>query len=141
MSNAAPEASQTSPDPIANVPINADTTACLDLAAWIGMLSSDDYLRSFTSLLIALLHADNGLSRWFLRVARASGVNLDAIYATRDFRPAILQDIRARRDRGEVPSGKPGWTTSATTIGSGAIELMSQTAASELGVRHGLSAY
>jgi hypothetical protein len=127
--------------PNSDVSLDSEVVACWDLAAWIGQVSSDDYLRSFTSLLIALLHSDNGLSRWFLRYARAAGIALEQIYEKRDFRPASLQLIRQRRSKGEVPSGKPSWTASVNNAATGAIKLMNANSNNQLGIRHLLGAY
>lgn len=116
------------------------------MTAWIGQLSSDDYLRSFTSLLIALLHSPNRLSRWFLRYSRGVGVQLEVIYRTRDFRLATLVDVN-RHSQTETPSGKPEWTTSVKQIFHAAVDLLHRTYTSQsgepprLGVRHLLGAY
>lgn len=130
----APIQSEFSPDnPVASVPSDQDLTACLEIAAWIGQDSSDDYLHSFTTIFIALLHADNSLSKWFLRYARAAEVKLEAIYATRQFRPAQVAAIREHRARNEIPSGKPAWTRSATDIIENAQRLMGRTSSTTLG--------
>ena len=121
--------------------LEPDVAASWELAAWIGQLSSDDHLRSFTSLLIALLHSDNTLSKWFLRYARGSGIQLDSIYGTRQFRPALLQGIRQSIATGETPTGKPEWTRSVENIVTGATTLMKETGSTELGVCHLLGAY
>ncbi len=132
-----------SPDafPVPNASLDSDALACWDLAGWIGLETSDDHLRSFTSLLIALLHGESPLSRWFLRYARAVGIKLDEIYKSRGFKPAILPKLRERRSRGETLSGSPPYTTSATNIANGAVGLAAQTGRNELGVRHLLGAY
>lgn len=127
--------------PITNVRLDSEVEECWNLAAWIGQLSSDDHLRSFTSLLIALLHSENGLSKWFLRYARATGIALEQIYEARQFRPTSLQLIKERRSQGEVPSGKPDWTVSVNNIATGAIKLMNPGSSSQLGIRHLLGAY
>jgi hypothetical protein len=127
--------------PTTDVRLDSEVEACWDLAAWIGQLSSDDHLRSFTSLLIALLHSENGLSKWFLRYARATDIALEQIYESRQFRPASLQLIKERRSKGEVASGKPDWTVSVNNIVTGAIKLMNSDSNSQLGIRHLLGAY
>ncbi len=127
--------------PVPRVALDDEAKACWDLAGWIGQLSSDDYLRSFTSLLIALFHASNALSRWWLRYARAVDVHLDQIYASRQFRPVVVREIIDRQSKGHLPDGKPQWTVSAENISKGAFELMTDSDTKTLGVRHLLSAY
>jgi hypothetical protein len=103
---------------------------------------TDDHLRSFTSILFALLHGGAPLSRWFLRYARAAGVKLDDMYATRKFNPAAtLQTIRERREGGEMLSGKPPVTASAKNMANGAAGLTSRGGRSGLGLRHLLASY
>ena len=142
------ESSQRQVFPFTDVRLDSEVEACWDLAAWIGQLSSDDHLRSFTSLLIALLHSDNGLSKWFLRYTRAAGIALERIYESREFRPASLQLIKGLRSKGEVPSGKPDWTESVNNIATGAIKLMNSDSKltnagsiRQLGIRHLMGAY
>jgi KAP family P-loop domain len=127
------------PEP--SVTLDPDVKACWELAAWIGQLSSDDHLRSFTSLLIALLHSDNSLSKWFLRYARGIGIGLESIYETRQFRPAVLRGIRQNIASDETPTGKPEWTRSVESIVTGATKLMHRTGSTQLGVFHVLGAY
>jgi hypothetical protein len=127
--------------PIESVALDADAQSCWELAAWIGMLSSDDHLVSFTSLLIALLHFDHPLSTWALRYARAARINISAIHATRQFRASLLTTFQERRGKGEVPSGKPAFTTSAKNMAEAAQDLVSATGGSQLGLRHLLGAY
>lgn len=127
--------------PNRSIHLDDDAAACWELAAWIGAQSSDDHLRSFTSLLIALLHAENGLSQWFLRYARAAGIHLEEIYAARQFRPGALRAIKERRARAEVPSGKPAFTVSVRNLADGATDLLHRTGGTLLGVRHLLGTY
>jgi len=127
--------------PLTSVPLDSEALACWELAGWVGMQSSDDHLRSYTSLLIALLHGDNGLSRWFLRYARAAGIRLDELYASRQFRPASVRDLKARVASGAAPEGKPAFTVSARHVAEGGAQLLRETGSSEFGVRHFLGAY
>jgi hypothetical protein len=124
-----------------SAPLATEARECLDLAAWIGALSPDDSLRSFTTLLIALLRAGNPLSRWWRPYCQSAGINLDAIFASRGFDARMMQEITERRGQGEQPSGKMTWTQSATSALKAALGLMSETGASEVGVRHLLAAY
>jgi len=127
--------------PVGGVQLDDEALECWELAAWIGVLSSDDHLRSFTSVLIALLHAPNGWSRWLLRYALAVGIGLDRIYETRQFRPHLLAEIKERRMRNEIPSGKPPWTSSATNLANGAVQLRGTSGNDPIGIRHLIGAY
>jgi hypothetical protein len=127
--------------PVPNATLDTEAEACWNLAAWIGEISADDYQRSFTSLLIALLYSSNPTSRWFLRYCRSAGVAVDAIGAARNFRPAMLRDIQARQQTEQLTSKKGAWTVSAQNIANGATSLVSLAGSSDLGVRHLLGAY
>lgn len=135
--------------PNSSVSLDTDAVACWELASWVRDPSADKYLRSFSSLLIALLHADNGLSKWFLRYARAAGIELERIYdhEATHFRPASLKLINERRSKGEMPSGNHAWTVSANNMVIGAVKLMTPDSAAQsspslqLGIRHLLGAY
>lgn len=141
MSSASEQSAYATYDPLASIPSDPDLLACWNLAAWIGNDSSDDFLHSFTTILIALLHADNRLSKWFLRYARVAGIKLDTLYESRGLQPADIPAIKARHTNAEPPSSERNWTQSALDITQGAQRLMSLTSSSLLGVRHVLGAY
>lgn len=77
------------------------------LSAWIGLNSPhQNTLRGFSSLLVALLHGDDPLQRWWLRHCQAVGVDLPTLYGGLNFRPAQLRDYRRRDAAGELPEGR-----------------------------------
>ncbi len=126
--------------PNPSVVLDAEARDCWELAAWVGQRPSGEPARSFTSLMVALLHANNTLSKWFFRYARAAGIGIEAIHESIKFQPAELRSIRERRERGETPASKEPWTRSTEAIADRAVDLLNRTNASELGVRHLLGA-
>lgn len=127
--------------PVGNVSLEGEAVETWEVAAWIGLLSTDDALRSYTTLLSALLHGRDDLGRWLLRYARSVGIGVAQIDGARGVTPALLREIRARRERGEAASGKTQWTSSVRQLAEKAAALASQTGAAQLGVRHLLGAY
>lgn len=127
--------------PNPKVLLDAEARDCWELAAWVGQRPSGDPARSFTSLLVALLHANNALSKWFFRYARAAGISIEAIHESIKFQPAELRSIREKRERGETPASREPWTRSTEAIVDSAVGLLNRANASELSVRHLLGAY
>jgi hypothetical protein len=127
--------------PVTGVSLDGEATAVWETAAWIGLLSTDDALRSYTTLLSALLHGQDALGRWLLRYARSVGIGVAGIDGARGVTPALLRDVRARRERGEAAAGKTQWTSSVRQLAEKAAALARQTGAAPLGVRHLLGAY
>lgn len=139
-------------------PMDSEATEIWSLAAWIGKLSSDDYLRSFTSLLIALLRAQNDLSKWLNRYCVVRGIDVAGIYQARQFSGKTWNEIqrlrqgRAEPENSQVKSlpnqvtereadGKPPVTSSARQLMDEAMALAQKTKAGEIGVRHLIGAY
>ena len=83
--------------PLTGLTLDTEAVDCWKLAARVGANrpTKDEPARSFTSLLLALLYADNGWSRWFLRYATALSLPLPDITATLQFDPAQLKTMRA----------------------------------------------
>jgi hypothetical protein len=136
----APMSSQSAvPNP--SIALDTEAQACWDLAAWIGAESSDDALRSYTTVLIALLYSPSALSKWLLRYAGAAGVDVTAICGSRQFRPASLPTFKAKEASGEKPAGKTSVTISATNILQAATGLADETDRDQVGIRHLLAAY
>jgi hypothetical protein len=127
--------------PLTGVSLDGEASAVWETAAWIGLLSTDDALRSYTTLLSALLHGQDELGRWLLRYARSAGIGVARIDGARGVTPALLRDVRARQERGETASGKTQWTSSVRQLGEKAAALARQTGAAQLGVRHLFGAY
>lgn len=121
--------------PVADALLDRDAAEAWELAAWIGQATGDNPLRSFTSVLIALLHAPNALSKWLGRYARVAGWALDDLYAAKSFRPAMLAKIAAMRDGGELAPDRERFTQSLSQIAGAAESLRSATGAEVLGVR------
>jgi hypothetical protein len=142
--------------PLPNFTLDTEATDCWQLAVRIGArrLGEKEPARSFTSLLLALLYADNAWSRWFLRYATALPLLLTDISAKLDFDPAQLKEMRAAESPNEanaaaaskaLTSQAPaeGWTQSVQNLSEGAVEVCRATSGSgaALGVRHLIAAY
>lgn len=92
--------------------LDTDAEAVWRFAGWVGKLSSDDYLRSFTTLLIALLRSPNQFSTWFFEYAFLSRCDLDGVFQARQFTALTKAEIEGQMVDGAEPDGKRSWTTS-----------------------------
>jgi hypothetical protein len=135
--------------PISTVTLDDDADQCWQLASLFTAPNPKEPARSFTSLLLALVHGNNEWSRWLAQYAEAMPLDLGAMYSGIGFDPARLRAIRALRNA--PPANAPNapnapaleaWTESAGNIATAAAELLSLTSpSSPLGVRHLLGAY
>ena len=128
-----------------NYPLDAsldtDAQAVWRFAGWVGKLSSDDYLRSFTTLLIALLRSPNQLSTWFFEYAFLSRCDLDSVFQARQFTSLTKAEIERQMVDGAEPDGKRSWTTSVDHLFRETVALLQKVGDTEIGVRHLLGAY
>ena len=142
-------------------PMDSGAAEIWSLAAWIGKLSSDDSLRSFTSLLIALLRSQNDLSKWFNRYCALRRIDVAGIYQSRQFSGKTWNEIQRLRqgtmeaeaspevapspnqfsDKPSEADGKPALTSSVRQLMEEALALAQGTGSSEIGVRHLMGAY
>lgn len=121
--------------------LDTDAEAVWRFAGWVGQLSSDDYLRSFTTLLIALLRATNELSTWFFEYAWLSQCDIDGVFQARQFTATTKAEIERRAADGAKSDGKRSWTTSVDHLFKETVALAQEVGDSEIGVRHLLGAY
>ncbi len=123
-------------------PLDQEAGEIWTLAAWIGKLSSDDALRSFTTLLIALLRSPNDLSRWFRRYCELRRIDVSAIYEGRQFSGQTWAEIDRARAAGETVDGKLTWTKSVDQLMNEAMSIAKGTGSpSAISGRHLLGAY
>ena len=130
--------------PVGGVTLEPDAEECWDLAARFTTPNPQEPARSFTSLLLALVHASNAWSRWLAQYAEGVQLDLEAMYRAIGFSPARLRTLR-----GPPPVGDPSqqvqveaWTRSVQAMADGAFELVKLSGGTTLlGVRHLLGAY
>jgi hypothetical protein len=141
--------------PLSGLTLDTEAMDCWQLAARIGASRAGEKepARNFTSLLLALLYADNAWSRWFLRYGTALPLPLTEIGAKLQFDPAQLKAMRVAESANgantpvdealTIDAPAEGWTTSVQNIFEGAAEVHLTTSggSAALGVRHLIGAY
>ncbi len=123
--------------------LDDDLERVLTVAATVGAHSSDDYLISFTSLLIGLLTAGDPMSGWFLKYCKTHDVLVDDIYGGRDTNSDDARKLLSQIDSGRIDSEKKLWSISADRMMQAASDMAKKSAMSDrklgvppLGVRH-----
>ena len=120
-----------------DIDVSGQVDAIVRTAAWIGALSGDETLCSFTSLLLALLRVD-GYSSSFVGSMSA---DIAEMRAHRRIDESGVEKAYRQAQDGGLPDGKPMFTTSARDMLRASAEVAREGGAEVVTARHLLLAY